>query len=191
MLHGNRAHWECAKADRFREAMVARRRESSRVAFEMRELGRAVRARRWPPRPPSSRGPDAPTRVVVDTDSLRTTARYLQGALDQLTMIRQSLTQVGAVVDTDADQATRRLAILAWVERLGAALTEDHRALGQEILELEAQEGDPPAGVVEQMASARPARSRTWCSCPRSDPSCCAASTAHPSRRRSRGTSRG
>ncbi|MCB2178090.1 MAG: hypothetical protein KQH57_19960 [Actinomycetales bacterium] len=45
VLHGTRAHWECAKADRFREAMVARRRESSRVAFEMRELGRAVRAR--------------------------------------------------------------------------------------------------------------------------------------------------
>ncbi len=37
--------WECAKADRFHDAMLARRTECRRLAVELRDLGRAMRAR--------------------------------------------------------------------------------------------------------------------------------------------------
>lgn len=39
------AQWECAKAERFRDAMTARQTECQRLAIELRELGRALRAR--------------------------------------------------------------------------------------------------------------------------------------------------
>jgi uncharacterized protein YukE len=42
---GTNAQWECAKAERFRDAMAARQTECRRLAVELRELGRAVRAR--------------------------------------------------------------------------------------------------------------------------------------------------
>lgn len=35
--------WECAKAQRFHDAMLARQTECRRLALELRELGRALR----------------------------------------------------------------------------------------------------------------------------------------------------
>lgn len=95
-----------------------------------------------------------PTRIVIDTDDLRTATQYLEGALDQLTQIRLALTQVGAVVDEIPDHASRRQQLLAGIERLGAALTDDRTALAQEVLDLEAQEGQPPAGSTGPAAAA-------------------------------------
>jgi uncharacterized protein YukE len=36
--------WECAKAERFHDAMLARRAECRRLAVELRDLGRSMRA---------------------------------------------------------------------------------------------------------------------------------------------------
>ena len=41
--HADRAEWRCAKATRFREAMRARRTETTRLATELRDLGRYLR----------------------------------------------------------------------------------------------------------------------------------------------------
>lgn len=41
--HAEKAEWRCAKATRFREAMRARRTETTRLATELRDLGRYLR----------------------------------------------------------------------------------------------------------------------------------------------------
>lgn len=42
--HGHRAEWKCAKADRFREATRARRVEATRLAHQLKDIGRRMRA---------------------------------------------------------------------------------------------------------------------------------------------------
>jgi hypothetical protein len=43
--HSVGVRWECAKADRFRDAMLARQAECRRLAIDLRDLGRALRVR--------------------------------------------------------------------------------------------------------------------------------------------------
>ncbi len=40
-------NWKCAKAERFRDAMLARQNECRRLAYELRDLGRDVRAQSY------------------------------------------------------------------------------------------------------------------------------------------------
>lgn len=40
-------NWKCAKAERFLDAMLARQSECRRLAYELRDLGRDVRAQAY------------------------------------------------------------------------------------------------------------------------------------------------
>ncbi|WP_117211340.1 hypothetical protein [Allorhizocola rhizosphaerae] len=42
--HGDRAKWRCAKATRFRQSLRGRRAEAMRLAVQLRDLGRWLRA---------------------------------------------------------------------------------------------------------------------------------------------------
>ncbi len=70
-----------------------------------------------------------PTKVRIDTDSLRTAAQYLEGALDQLGDIRMAIVHNGAIIDETPDHATWRQQLVAGIEQVGAALTQDHQIL--------------------------------------------------------------
>jgi hypothetical protein len=41
----DRTTWECAKGDRYKDAMIARASECRRLALELRDLGAALKAR--------------------------------------------------------------------------------------------------------------------------------------------------
>lgn len=85
------------------------------------------------------------TRIVIDTDDLRTVAQHLNGALDQLATIRTALSTVGVDIDDVSDFSARRFQMLSGIETFGATLTQDHNELVREILEIEELEGPPPA----------------------------------------------
>ena len=84
-------------------------------------------------------------RVVIVTDDLRALARRLAGGVGQLGEVKVDLVRAAADLADEPALYSRLQQVLAGLERLATAVTADHDQLAREVLELEAEEGLPPA----------------------------------------------
>lgn len=99
-------------------------------------------------------------RIVIDTDSLRELARYLNGSVSELAEIRLDVLKAKVVTEQDPALAQSAAGTVALLDAIGTTLAADHSAVVDEVLRIEAEEGAPvsngaaPTSVVPSSAPA-------------------------------------
>jgi len=105
-------------------------------------------------------------RVVIVTDDLRELARRLAGGVGQLGEVKLDLVRAAADLADQPAVYSRLQQVLAGLERLASTVTADHDQLAREVLELEAEEGLPPASSTPlepaSPSTSEPVRSWPW-----------------------------
>jgi hypothetical protein len=105
-------------------------------------------------------------RVVIVTDDLRELARRLMGGVGQLGEVKVDLVRASADLADQPAVYARLQQVLAGLERLASTVTADHDQLAREVLELEAEEGLPPASSTPlepaSPSTSAPVPSRPW-----------------------------